>query len=65
LLFLDLNRHQFEEAREMYADIWLGFTELEIEQYLKAAGFQKLETVIVHREQQARYFETMLVIGEK
>src|SRR6476646_2066315 len=25
---LDLSRHQFEEAREMYADLWLGFTEL-------------------------------------
>ena len=65
IAILDLNRHQFEEAREMYADIWLGFTELEIEQYLKAAGFQKLETAIGHREQEAPYFETMLVIGEK
>jgi ubiquinone/menaquinone biosynthesis C-methylase UbiE/biotin operon repressor len=65
IAILDLNRHQFEEAREMYADIWLGFTELELEQYLKAAGFRKLETAIVHREQEAPYFETMLVIGEK
>jgi ubiquinone/menaquinone biosynthesis C-methylase UbiE len=65
IAILDLNRHQFEEAREMYADIWLGFTELELEQYLKAAGFQKLETGIVYREQEAPYFETMLVIGEK
>jgi len=65
IAILDLNRHQFEQAREMYADIWLGFTELELEQYLKAAGFQKLETAIVHREQEAPYFETILVIGEK
>ena len=28
---LDLNRRHFEEAREMYADLWLGFTELETE----------------------------------
>jgi ArsR family transcriptional regulator len=62
---LDLNRHHFEEAREMYADLWLGFTELELEQYLKAAGFQKLETAIVHREEEAPYLETVLVIGEK
>ncbi|PWU02829.1 MAG: transcriptional regulator [Terriglobia bacterium] len=65
IAILDLNRHQFEEAREMYADVWLGFTELELERYLKAAGFQKLETAIVHREQEAPYFETVLVIGEK
>src|SRR6201991_281686 len=31
IAILDLNRHQFEEAREMYADLWLGFTELEME----------------------------------
>ena len=65
IAILDLNRHQFEEARELYADLWLGFSELELEQYLKSAGFQKLETAIVHREQEAPYLETMLVVGEK
>jgi ubiquinone/menaquinone biosynthesis C-methylase UbiE len=65
IAILDLNRHQFEEAREMYADVWLGFTELELEQYLKGAGFEKLETAIVYREQESPYLETMLVVGEK
>jgi ArsR family transcriptional regulator len=65
IAILDLNRHHFEQARELYADLWLGFTELELEQYLKAAGFQKLETAIVHREEEAPYLETVLVIGEK
>src|SRR5215475_8248203 len=41
---LDLNRHHFEEAREMYADLWLGFTELDLEKYLKGAGFRNVET---------------------
>ena len=36
IAILDLNRHHFEEAREMYADLWLGFTELEMERFLKA-----------------------------
>ena len=62
---LDLNRHHFEEAREMYADLWLGFTELEIEKYLKTAGFRNVETAIVHREAEAPYFETLLGTGEK
>lgn len=62
---LDLNRHHFEEARELYADLWLGFTELEIEKYLAAAGFQNVETAIVHREQEAPYLETVLATGEK
>ena len=65
IAILDLNRHHFEEARELYADLWLGFSELELEQYLKSAGFQNLETAIVHREQEAPYLETMLVVGEK
>ena len=62
---LDLNRHHFEEAREMYADLWLGFTELEMERYLKDAGFKNVETALVHRETEAPYFETMLAVGEK
>jgi len=65
LAVLDLNRHHFEEAREMYADLWLGFTELEIENYLKNAGFRNVETAIVHRETEAPYFETMLAVAEK
>ena len=62
---LDLNRHHFTEAREMYADLWLGFTELEIENYLKRAGFRNVETAIVYRETEAPYFETLLGTGEK
>lgn len=62
---LDLNRHHFEEAREMYADLWLGFTEMEIEHYLKGAGFRNAETAVVYREQEPPYFETLLGTGEK
>jgi ArsR family transcriptional regulator len=65
IAILDLSRHHFEEAREMYADLWLGFTELEIERHLKAAGFKNVETAVVYREQEAPYFETMLATGEK
>jgi ArsR family transcriptional regulator len=62
---LDLNRHHFEEAREMYADIWLGFTELELERYLKDGGFKNVETAVVYKEPEAPYFETLLGTGEK
>jgi ArsR family transcriptional regulator len=65
IAILDLNRHHVEEAREMYADLWLGFTELEIERYLKDAGFKNVETAVVHRETEAPYFETLLAVGEK
>ncbi|HLK68913.1 MAG TPA: metalloregulator ArsR/SmtB family transcription factor [Bryobacteraceae bacterium] len=65
IAILDLNRHQFEEAREMYADLWLGFTELEMEKYLKGAGFRNVETALVYREPEAPHFETLLGTGEK
>ncbi|HEV3198158.1 MAG TPA: metalloregulator ArsR/SmtB family transcription factor [Bryobacteraceae bacterium] len=65
IAILDLNRHHFEEAREMYADLWLGFTELEIEKYLKGAGFRNVETAVVYREAEAPHFETLLGTGEK
>jgi ArsR family transcriptional regulator len=62
---LDLHRHHVEEAREMYADLWLGFTELELERYLKGAGFKNAETAIVYREPEPPYFETILGTAEK
>src|SRR5262249_31142050 len=65
IAILDLNRHQFEEAREMYADLWLGFTELEIEKYMKGAGFKNVETAVVYREPDPPHFETLLGTGEK
>jgi ubiquinone/menaquinone biosynthesis C-methylase UbiE len=65
IAILDLNRHHFEEAREMYADLWLGFTEIEIEKYLKGASFRNVETAVVYREPEAPYFETLMGTGEK
>jgi ubiquinone/menaquinone biosynthesis C-methylase UbiE len=65
IAILDLNRHDFEEAREMYADLWLGFTELEMERYLKGARFRGVETAVVFREAEAPHFETILAMAEK
>ena len=65
IAILDLNRHHFEEAREMYADLWLGFTELELEKHLKGAAFRNVETAVVYRESEAPYFETVLATADK
>jgi ubiquinone/menaquinone biosynthesis C-methylase UbiE/biotin operon repressor len=65
IAILDLNRHNFEEAREMYADLWLGFSELEMERMIKGAGFRNAETAVVYRETEAPYFETVLGTGDK
>ena len=65
IVVLDLLRHNHEEAREMYADLWLGFSEVEVGKYLREAGFKKVETSVVHREEEAPHFETMLAVGDK
>jgi ArsR family transcriptional regulator len=65
IVVLDLLRHNYEEARELYADLWLGFTEVEASRYLRQAGFKNIETSVVHREEEAPHFETLLVVGEK
>ena len=65
IAILDLAKHRFEEAREMYADEWLGFSETELESYLAAAGFEKLLASVVDREDKPPHFQTMLVVGTK
>lgn len=42
IAILDLVRHGMEEARELYADQWLGFAEVELRGFLTAAGFVNL-----------------------
>ena len=65
IVLLDLLKHGFEKARVLYADVWLGFSEVEIIEMLEGAGFKNVETKIVHREQKSPHFQTMLTIGEK
>lgn len=65
LLLLDLNEHGFEKARELYADVWLGFKESALHAFLKKAGFAKVEVTAVAREEAEPFFETLLVSGVK
>jgi hypothetical protein len=65
IVVLDLLKHQFEKARELYADVWLGFSESELHEMMGQAGFTKVETSIVHRESQSPHFQTVLAMAEK
>lgn len=65
IVVLDLKKHGFEQAREMYADTWLGFSEVELRVFLAQAGFEEVQSWIVDREKQAPAFETILAIGRK
>ncbi len=64
VVVLDLVKHNFEQARKLYADLWLGFTEVELRRMLRKAGFRNVSTAIVHREAKAPHFETVLAFGE-
>ena len=65
IVILDLLKHGFEEARELYADLWLGFSEAEIKGFLDAAGFVESEFAIVSRESEPPHFQTLLAIARK
>lgn len=65
IVILDLASHSYEQARDLYAHVWLGFSEVEIHQMLHAAGFTKIEVNIVAREKQAPHFQTILATATK
>jgi len=65
IAILDLGRHRFEEAREMYADEWLGFSEAELDAMLERAGFAKPQTSVVYKEDKPPHFQTLLAVATR
>ncbi|PYL69969.1 MAG: transcriptional regulator [Verrucomicrobia bacterium] len=65
LVILDLLSHRFERARELYADHWLGFSEVELHQFLEKSGFREIEVSVVAREKQSPHFQTVFATGVK
>ncbi len=65
LVILDLLQHTFEQARDLYADTWLGFSEVDLYNMIKKAGFKEIETTIVDKESEAPHFQTLLATAEK
>jgi ArsR family transcriptional regulator len=64
-VILDLAKHRFEEARELYADEWLGFSEAEMEAMLASAGFVEVRASVVGKDPEAPQFQTLLAVGQK
>jgi ArsR family transcriptional regulator len=62
---LDLLQHEFEKARELYGDRWLGFTEGQLHRWLEQAGFRDIEVCVVAREETPPHFQTVLAGGTK
>jgi ubiquinone/menaquinone biosynthesis C-methylase UbiE len=65
LVILDLLSHRFERARELYADHWLGFSEVQLHQFLEKNSFREIEVSVVAREKQSPHFRTVFATGIK
>ncbi|MBE0543184.1 MAG: metalloregulator ArsR/SmtB family transcription factor [Verrucomicrobia bacterium] len=65
ILILDLLKHNFDKARELYGDRWPGFVESDLHRWLEAAGFKRIEISVVAREEQPPHFQTILAVGER
>src|SRR4029077_2943371 len=60
IVILDFVRHSHDQARDLYADVWLGFSQVELQQLLRTAGFSGIELSVVSREAHAPNFQTLL-----
>lgn len=65
ILILDLNSHNFQQARQLYADNWLGFSETQIKKLLKTAGFTNIHTSLLARESEHPHFQSLLASALK
>ena len=65
IAILDLAKHRFEEAREIYADEWLGFSETDVETMLHKAGFTTVHASIVDKDAKNPHFQTLLGVANK
>jgi ubiquinone/menaquinone biosynthesis C-methylase UbiE len=65
LMVIDLKKHHFEKARELYGDHWLGFGENELYRMLVDSGFSEAKVEVVAKEKKKPFFETLLATGEK
>jgi ubiquinone/menaquinone biosynthesis C-methylase UbiE len=65
VVILDLLAHHFEKARELYADHWLGFSEVQLHELLEDAGFKNIDVRVVSREKQSPHFQTVFATGVK
>jgi len=65
LVVLDLKEHSFEQARELYADRWLGFSPNRLYNWIKDRGFEKVTVDPVARETREPFFETLLATAIK
>ena len=63
LIVLDLNQHHFDQARELYGDYWLGFSEADLHAWLATAGLRDIEVTLLTPEPEPPHFQPTLASG--
>jgi len=65
IVILDLLKHEFEAARDLYGDVWLGFSQVELIELLRQAQFHEVDVALVDREAETPHFQTIMALAEK
>ena len=65
IAIMDLKQHDVEAARDLYADVWLGFSQVDLHRMLDSAGFSDIYSDIVDRSPESPHFETLLALASK
>ena len=66
IVVLDLLRHNYQEARDVYADVWFGFTEAEVGRFLRGGpASSTLRSPSRHREEEVSPLRDTLAVGDK
>ena len=63
LTILDLLEPPIRTNRDLYADHWLGFSEVQLHEFLEKSGFRQIEVSVLSREKQGPHFQTVLATG--
>jgi ubiquinone/menaquinone biosynthesis C-methylase UbiE/DNA-binding transcriptional ArsR family regulator len=65
IVILDLLKHTFEKSRQLYADVWLGFSEADLHEMLEDSGFGGIEIRTVDRDAKNPQFQIVLGVARK
>jgi ubiquinone/menaquinone biosynthesis C-methylase UbiE len=65
VVIMDLLKHDFDGARDLYADVWLGFSQAELATLLESAGFSDIDIAVADREPEPPHFEIVMALAQK
>ncbi len=61
LVILDLNQHHLDQAREMYGDYWLGFSESDLRLWCKKIGFTEVNVQLLDPDIDPPHLQSILL----